>query len=159
MLAKVVGLLIAQPARALTYLQDLFALGLRLYVGWPFFNAGLLKLGSWNSTLQQFQYDFRVPLLPPVPAAVLGTFGELVFPVLLWIGLTGRLAALGLQIVNVVAVMSIVYLYADGLGLADPAFGDHYLWGVVMLALMIYGPGRLSLDYLLARRSGFSTAP
>lgn len=149
MLAKAMTLLIDRPATVLDRLRDPLALGLRLYVGWQFFKAGVLKLGAWDATLQQFQYDFHVPLLPPGPAAVLGTFGELFFPLLLWIGLASRLAAIGLQVVNVVAVMSVLYLFSDGL--SDPAFGDHYLWGLMMLLLTVYGPGRWSADFLLRR--------
>ncbi len=150
MIDKATQWLVERPATLLNYAQDLFALALRLYVGWQFFKAGQLKIGSWSNTLQQFQFDFQVPLLPPYLAAVLGTFGELFFPLLLWIGLTTRLASIGLQIVNIVAVISVLYLFPNGL--SDPAFGDHFLWGLMMLGLSFYGGGRISLDYLLLRR-------
>lgn len=150
MIDKATHWLVERPATLLDYAQDIFALAIRLYVGWQFFKAGQLKIGSWSNTLQQFQFDFQVPLLPPYPAAVLGTFGELFFPLLLWIGLTTRLASIGLQIVNIVAVISVLYLFPNGL--SDPAFGDHFLWGLMMLGLTFYGGGRISLDYLLIRR-------
>jgi len=150
MIDKATQWLVERPATLLDYAQDIFALAIRLYVGWQFFKAGQLKIGSWNNTLQQFQFDFQVPLLPPYPAAVLGTFGELFFPILLWIGLTTRLASIGLQIVNIVAVIAVLYLFPNGL--SDPAFGDHFLWGLMMLGLTFYGGGRISLDYLLIRR-------
>ncbi len=150
MIDKATQWMVERPATLLNYAQDVFALALRLYVGWQFFKAGQLKIGSWNNTLQQFQFDFQVPLLPPYLAAVLGTFGELFFPLLLWIGLTTRLASIGLQIVNIVAVISVLYLFPNGL--SDPAFGDHFLWGLMLLGLSFYGGGRISLDYLLLRR-------
>ena len=150
MIDKATQWMVERPATLLNYAQDVFALALRLYVGWQFFKAGQLKIGSWSNTLQQFQFDFQVPLLPPYLAAVLGTFGELFFPLLLWIGLTTRLASIGLQIVNIVAVISVLYLFPNGL--SDPAFGDHFLWGLMMLGLSFYGGGRISLDYLLLRR-------
>jgi len=150
MIDKATQWMVERPATLLNYAQDVFALALRLYVGWQFFKAGQLKIGSWGNTLQQFQFDFQVPLLPPYLAAVLGTFGELFFPLLLWIGLTTRLASIGLQIVNIVAVISVLYLFPNGL--SDPAFGDHFLWGLMMLGLSFYGGGRISLDYLLLRR-------
>lgn len=148
---KLVTWLVDQPARVLNYLQDIFALGLRLYVGWQFFKAGWLKLGSWDSTLFLFQYEYRVPILSPNLAAVLGTAGELAFPVLLWLGLTSRLAALGLQFVNVMAVVAYAHV------IFNPEFGtsgavDHYFWGLMMLVVMVYGPGRLSVDEWLTRR-------
>ena len=149
MLATLVRALIAFPGKALMPLQDLLALALRWYVGWQFFKAGWLKLGSWDSTLYLFQYEYRVPLLPPVPAAVAGTFGELFFPALLFMGLTTRLAALGLSFVNVVAVVSYAHvIFSEGF---ESTVIGHYLWGLVLVVIMVYGPGRLSADEALLR--------
>ena len=131
--------------------QDLLLVALRFYVGWQFFNAGLLKLGSWENTLFLFQYEYEVPVLPPYPAAVLGTFGELFFPVLLFIGLFGRLSALGLQVVNVMAVVSYAHVIFDP-GVGTGAAADHYLWGLMLLVILIFGPGRFSGDEWLLRR-------
>ena len=47
-----------------------------------------------------------MPLLPPTLAAVVGTFGELFFPMLLVLGLFTRVGALGLFAVNALAVIS-----------------------------------------------------
>lgn len=136
-------------ARLLGPLHSLFALALRLYVGWQFFNSGWLKLNSWESTLWLFENEYRTPLLSPGVAALLGTAGELFFPVLLWLGLFGRLSALGLFAVNAMAVVSYAhYLFAEG---SEAALGDHVLWGLMLLTLAIYGPGKVSLDHLLVR--------
>ena len=123
---------------------------MRIYVGWQFFKAGLLKLENWDSTIFLFQYEYRVPLLGSETAAVLGTFGELVFPVMLWAGLAVRLSAIGLQFVNIMAVVSYAHV------IFNPEFGtgalkDHLYWGLMLVVIMIYGPGRASLDYLLIR--------
>lgn len=157
MLASAVELLIRKPARWLSYLHDPLALGLRIYVGWQFFKAGLLKLESWDSTMYLFQYEYDVPLLGPQTAAVLGTAGELVFPMLLWAGLVSRLSALGMQFVNVMAVVSYAHV------IFNPEFGtdalnDHLYWGLMLLVITVYGPGRLSLDYMLARFSRAQSA-
>ena len=151
---KLVDWLVERPASIFNHFQDILALGIRLYVGWQFFNAGLLKLGAWDSTLFLFQYEYRVPILSPYLAAVLGTAGELAFPVLLWLGLTSRLAALGLQSVNIMAVVAYAHV------IFNPDFGvsaavDHYFWGLMILVVMVYGPGKLSIDELL-NRSKFS---
>lgn len=152
--------LIEWPAHVLDHLQDLLALGLRLYVGWQFFHAGMLKLGSWDSTLYLFEYEYRTPVLSPHLAAVLGTAGELAFPVLLWMGLASRLAATGLQFVNVMAVVAYAHV------IFNPEYGtsaaaDHYLWGLMILVIMVYGPGRLSADQLLSwfKYRGAQAAP
>jgi putative oxidoreductase len=149
-LQKTIGWLIELPAALLNHLQDLLSLFVRLYVGWQFFHAGWLKLNSWDSTLYLFQHEYRVPVIAPGLAAVLGTAGELVFPVLLWIGLTSHLAGIGLQFVNVMAVVSYAHV------IFNPEFGtsaiaDHYLWGLMIMMVIVYGPGRLSVDELLTR--------
>jgi putative oxidoreductase len=111
-----------------------------------------LKLSSWEQTLSLFRDEYHVPLLPPSLAAVLGTAGEIVFPVLLIVGLAGRLSALGLFAVNVMAVVSYSHvLLQEGF---EAAVAQHYLWGFMLLVLAIHGPGALSLDALLERKIG-----
>ncbi len=127
----------------------LWALTIRLYVGWQFFKAGLTKIKDWESTLALFRDEYAVPLLPPDLAAVAGTFGELVFPVLLFVGLLSRPAALGLFMVNAMAVISYPALF----GFECPAaINDHFYWGALLLAIVAFGPGRFSLDDLLGNR-------
>jgi len=137
-------------ARALDTLQPLLALGTRFYVGWVFFNAGWLKIGNWEQTISLFESEYRTPLLSPTAAAVLGTFGELTFPVFVWLGLFSRLSAVGLFLVNAMAVISYAHvLLADGY---VAGLRQHQLWGFMLAMLAIYGSGKLSLDHLLTRR-------
>lgn len=136
-------------ARALNLAQTPLALALRCYVGWQFFKAGWLKVTGWDQTLWLFENEYRTPLLSPTAAAVLGSFGELAFPLFLFLGLFSRLGALGLSVVNVVAVVSYAHvLLTEGF---EAALGQHVLWGVILLTLAVYGPGKVSLDYLLLR--------
>lgn len=136
-------------ARALNLAQPLLALALRLYVGWQFLKAGWLKVTSWEQTLWLFENEYRTPLLSPTAAAVLGALGELAFPALLFVGLFSRLGAIGLFVVNGMAVVSYAHvLLTEGF---EAALGQHVLWGVMLLTLAVYGPGKLSLDYLLLR--------
>lgn len=141
-------------ARALDRLQSLFALGLRWYVAWQFLKSGWIKVTSWDTTVWLFENEYRTPLLPPLAAAVMGVFGELFFPALLLVGLASRLGALGLSAVNVVAVVSYAHvLLTDG---NEAAFGQHVLWGVMLLTIAIYGPGKASLDYWITRSQAVS---
>lgn len=136
--------------RCLGALQPLVALAARGWVSWPFLKSGWLKVSDWEGTLFLFEEEYRTPLLSPTVAAVLGTFGELFFPILLVAGLFGRLAAVGLLAVNVMAVVSYAHvLLTPGF---EAAVGQHYLWGAVLLMLALYGPGRLSLDQWLGLR-------
>jgi putative oxidoreductase len=126
-------------------LQPLAALLARAYVAEAFFRSGLTKLRDWDTTLMLFQDEYHVPLLPPEVAAVMGTAGELVLPVLLVLGFGGRLAALGLSVVNVVAVLSLPEI-------APAALQQHMTWGVLLAGVAVFGNGTWALDGWLLRR-------
>jgi putative oxidoreductase len=138
---------------ALDSTRPLAALTARAYVAQVFFLSGLTKIRDWETTLALFTDEYAVPLLSPPLAAVMGTGGELILPVLLLLGLGGRFAALGLSLVNVVAVISLSEI-------APAALQQHITWGVLLAALAVYGVGRWSLDGTLVqawlRRSGLS---
>jgi putative oxidoreductase len=132
----------------LELLQPLAQLVARLYLAQVFFLAGLTKLRDWETTLLLFENEYAVPLLSPALAAAAGTAGELVLPVLLVLGLGGRIAALGLFIVNVVAVLALAEI-------PEAALQLHQFWGSLLLGLLLWGPGRWSADAVLARRLSF----
>ena len=73
----------------------------------------------------------------------MGTTGELVLPVLLVLGLGSRFSALGLFIVNAVAVISLSEI-------APAALQQHVFWGALLAGLAIYGLGPWSLDRWIA---------
>ena len=135
------------PVSLLNALQPVAALLARLYVAQVFFASGLTKIRDWDITLLLFTEEYKVPLLSPELAAVMGTGGELFLPVLLVIGLGSRFAALGLSVVNLVAVISLTEI-------APAALQQHVFWGSLLAAIAIYGPGRFSVDGLVARLTG-----
>lgn len=127
---------------AANYLAVPALLGARLYVAWVFFKSGLTKINNWDSTLALFEYEYAVPILDSVTAAYLATFGELILPVLLAFGLFSRKAALGLFIVNYIAVISLEDIPAA-------AYNLHVIWGLMLIAVVIWGAEKLSVDRLL----------
>lgn len=129
------------------YGADVLDLAIRLHVANAFFKSGLTKIEDWDKTVFLFQEEYRVPLLPAEVAAFLGTFGELVFPVLLAVGLAGRLSALSLSVVNVMAVVSYWHVLGDN----PAALSHHFYWGALLLVTALHGPGRLSTDHWLLR--------
>ena len=148
--------LISQPAKYLNHVQDVSLLIFRWYVAWQFWKAGVLKLQAWDTTVFLFQYEYQVPLLSPNLAAILGTFGELFFPALLFIGLAGRLAAVGLSLVNIMAVVAYAHvIFSEGF---ENSVTDHWVWGFMLLAVMAFGSGRISVDYLISRFRGETNA-
>lgn len=117
----------------------------RLWVAWVFFNSGLTKIASWESTLFLFEYEYQVPVLPWTLAAYLGTAAELILPIFLALGLLTRPMAAVLFVFNIIAVVSYPVLWEKG-------FYDHQLWGLMILIVVVWGPGAISADKLLRRK-------
>jgi len=136
--------------RGLDSLRPWLLLGARLWVSWQFLKSGWLKLTHWDVTLELFRMEYQVPLLPPTIAAIAGTLGELLFPVLLVLGLVTRFSALGLLAVNALAVLS--YWHVLGSEGYEAALAQHVLWGFMLAVLAVCGGGALALDPKLGRR-------
>jgi len=108
-------------------------IGLQVQWGLPHVSAGALDL---------FRTEYRLPFLAPEWAAPMAAISEHVFPLLLVLGLASRFSALAL--LGMTAVIQ-VFVYPG-------AWPTHALWATCLLYLVARGPGRLSLDQLIARR-------
>jgi putative oxidoreductase len=124
--------------RALALLAPLADLLARLYIARVFLLSGWSKISDWDTTLYLFTDEYHVPLLPPNLAAILGTGGELLFPVMLVLGLFTRLSALGLFCLNIVALASYWHVLKD----VPVALADHLVWGLMLGLLMTWQGGR-----------------
>ena len=102
-------------------------------VGWP-------RLA--DSTIPLFQSEYHVPLLSPEIAAHMAAFAEHFFPVLILVGFATRFSALALLGMTLVIEL---FVYPD-------AYPTHGTWAAVLLYLITTGPGKLSIDHLIARR-------
>jgi putative oxidoreductase len=120
---------------------SLIQLGMRVGVGAVFFNSGLLKFNSWEFAVKLFEDEYKVPLLDPTLAARLAMFNELTFPLFLFVGLATRLATLPL--LGMVFVIE-VFVYPQ-------AWTEHLMWASMLVFLLTYGPGKLSIDHLIER--------
>jgi putative oxidoreductase len=117
------------------------ALPLRAAIATVFWNSGTTKLASWDTTLELFSEEYKVPLLSPQLAAYLSASLELSMPVLLVLGLCTRGASL--MLLGMTSVIEI-FVYPQ-------AWPTHIQWAAMLLVLLCRGPGALSLDALLAR--------
>ena len=90
--------------------------------------------------------------LSPNTAAILGTGAEFVLPILFILGLGGRITVFAFFIYNIICVISFHFLWtpAGSAGLAD-----HVNWGLLLMMVMLYGSGRLSLDHLIHKKWGY----
>ena len=130
------------------WLAPLLDLFIRYWVASVFFYSGLTKIQTWSSTVSLFRYEYQVPLISPETAAYLGTAAELTLPVLLLLGLGGRIPALMLFIFNIAATVSYPHLWTSA---GSEGLEDHFYWGILLAMTVLHGYGKLSLDYVIAR--------
>ena len=138
-------------------LQSPFLLAVRLYWGWQFMQTGWGKLHNIPHVIQ-----FFASLGIPAPAlnAWFVSYTEFFGGILLILGLGSRLISLALSIDMIVA-----YVAGDMEALksifSDPGKfynADPFTFLFASLIVLIFGPGRFALDYLLARRRGTESA-
>lgn len=120
---------------------SIIQLAMRIGVGAVFFRSGLLKLESWQFTIQLFRDEYRVPLLDPVTAAQIATTVEIGLPPLLFAGIATRIATLPL--LGMIAVIQL-FVYPN-------AWSDHLLWASALGLVLTRGPGAFSLDHWVGR--------
>jgi putative oxidoreductase len=143
-----IALRIAQLVRIFERVPySLLAIPLRLAVATVFWNSGTTKLADWNATLQLFEDEYKVPLLPPDIAAYIGASIELSTPILLVLGFMTRPAAFVL--LGMTTIIE-VFVYPQ-------AWPTHIQWAAMLLVLLCRGAGTLSVDHWLWRRFGQAT--
>jgi len=132
-------------------LQSVFLLAVRLYWGWQFVQTGWGKLHRMPDVIQFFA-SLGIPA--PAANAWFVSLLEFVGGMLLAVGLGSRLLAL-----LSVGDMLVAYITADReafLGFfSHPdkfAAAAPFVFLVAWLIILIFGPGKISIDALLARR-------
>ncbi|MCA0202760.1 MAG: DoxX family protein [Proteobacteria bacterium] len=121
---------------------DLVQLAARAFVGVTFWLSARTKVEGVSikpSTFYLFEHEYALPLIPPDWAAVLATLGEHAFSVLIITGLCTRLSAAGLLAMTAVIQ---IFVYPE-------AWVLHGTWAASLLAVLAYGPGRVSVDRAL----------
>ncbi|MFN3574027.1 MAG: DoxX family protein [Phenylobacterium sp.] len=140
--------LMAGLARALERLAPLALLTLaaRVSLAAIFFLSGRTKVDGLftikDTTYYLFAEEYRLPLVPADIAAVAAAAAEHVFPVLLILGLFTRISALALLGMTLVIQL---FVYPD-------AWPTHLSWATLMLVLLRFGAGPISIDRLLGVR-------
>lgn len=121
----------------------LVSLIVRVAIAAVFFLSGRTKvegaLDITDSTYFLFAQEYRVPLIPSDIAAHLATYSEHLFPVMIALGLMTRLSAIAL-----LGMTLVIQIFVYPLG-----WPTHLLWGALLLFLVRFGAGPLSLDRLL----------
>jgi len=146
-----VGLLAGKATQLMQAIArpSLVQLVMRLALAVPFWKSGILKwagFGRLNDTaISLFTDEFMLhlpggPYHFPAPSAMafLSGTGEILFPVLLVLGLGTRFAALGLLFMTAIVELTV----PDG-------WPIHLTWAAMALGIMAWGPGRISADHLM----------
>jgi putative oxidoreductase len=137
---------IAQPS--------LVQLTLRVALAVPFWRSGILK---WSGFLQLnetaillFSEELKLhlpggPYSFPVPEVMAFMSGsvEILAPIFLVLGLATRFAALALLGMTCIVELTV----PDG-------WPVHITWAAMALGVMAWGPGRLSVDYVITKAFG-----
>ncbi len=140
-----------------TWAQPVLLLVIRLYWGWSFFLTGKGKLLNLEKTTAFFT---ELDLPWPKINAILAGSTECVGGLLLLVGLGSRLVSVPLMFTMIVAYAT---ADKDALGkiFSEPdKFTDAapFLFLLASVIVFAFGPGKLSLDTLLGKKS-LATAP
>ena len=115
----------------------------RVGIAAVFFMSGRTKVDGFltvnDTAFELFRTEYALPLIKPEIAAYAATYSEHLFPILLVLGLFTRFAALGLLGMTLVIQ---TFVYPD-------AWPTHLSWAGLLLPLIAFGGGKLSLDQFL----------
>lgn len=126
-------------------------LALRLLLAKEFWDAGVEKLQGQNWFFDlQARFPFPFSLLPPEFSWQLATWTELIAPIGLVLGLGTRFFSLGLTVLTLVAIAAVHA--GHGYTISEGGWKLPLIYLVMLLPLMLSGPGRLSLDHWLRQR-------
>ncbi|WP_421693765.1 DoxX family protein [Aestuariivirga sp.] len=121
----------------------------RLSLAWLFWSDGRARMdGSWNvlqpryETMAMFRGGYDIRYVPYEFAAIAVQVAELALPVLLALGIASRFAALGLLVLVIVFE---IFVHPG-------PYAIHGVWAALLLVIIKFGPGSLSLDEVLGRR-------
>jgi putative oxidoreductase len=141
----------------------LIGLGMRLIMARVFFQSGQAMIDGpvipvWtfggtpnfsivlpvyikDATFQLFEIQYAAVPIPSATVAYIFAYAQFVLPICLAIGFATRFAALGLVILTVTTV-----IYA----MPDTLWTMHAYWILILLALVRFGPGAVSIDGLVS---------
>lgn len=125
----------------------LISVAARVGLARVFGGSAQAHLANWQTTLYLFDNTYHVPLLPPHIAAYMAVALEVGSTPLLLLGLATRLTSLALAGMTLVIE---VFVFPQ-------AWPTHIQWAVMILVLLRWGPGPISLDALIARYFGSRT--
>jgi len=132
------------------FLQDFFLLAIRLYWGFILQAAGYMKIGALAKTAQGFA-ALGIPF-PEYNAYLVGSV-EFIGGWCLILGFAARLVSIPLAILLLVALFT-AHLAGTSQFLSNPLtflVQPPLTFLLVVCTLFVFGPGRISLDFLIEK--------
>lgn len=137
-------------AKSISWLGPLLV---RLSFGYFWLETGWAKLQNLDGFTQRF-IGWDIPF--PAFSAGLSAWTELLGGALLMLGLFTRMTCIPMAINMIVAIAFVVIKNVSGID--EFVELDETLYTLVFIWLMLAGPGKVSLDYFIARRLGLPIA-
>ncbi len=145
--------LIVLGLRVTESLDWLAPLLMRLFFGYFWMISGWGKIHDLDGFAQRFA-DWGIPY--PYASATLSACTELSGGILIFIGLFTRIATLPMMFNMLVAIVTVTSKQMRGLN--DFVISDEPLYILIFFWLLMAGPGRASLDYLIRSALGINFA-
>jgi len=140
--------------RTLDRWTDIGPLVVRIVFGYFWFETGLAKIQNLDGFANRF-VEWGIPF--PHFNAALSAWTELIGGALIFLGLFTRLTAVPM-IINMIVAIALVVIKNVG-SIDDFVELDEVVYILIFFWLLMAGPGRYSLDQLLARALGIERAP
>ena len=131
----------------LSLLGDLPALFFRIILAYGFYTPAMMKWGNIGAIAEWFG-SMGIPM--PTLNAYLAASTEMAGVILLPLGLATRFISIPLTVTMVVAIVT-VHL-GNGFEAGNNGFEIPLYYMLMLFALIVNGPGKISLDHLLSKK-------
>ena len=126
--------------------KDIPPLLFRLILSYGFYDPAMKKIGNIEGIAQWFAgMNYPFPTLNAYMAATTEFLGF----VLLFLGLGTRIISIPLTVVMLVAIFTVHF--GNGFNAGDNGFEIPLYYLIMLISLLITGPGRLSLDSIIQK--------
>jgi len=137
-----------QFIKKLAVLRDIPLLAMRLVLAYGFYAPAKMKWKNIDGIVEWFD-GMNIPF--PRLNAYLAASTEAAGVVLLVLGLGTRLISIPLMVTMLVAIKTVHWV--NGFEAGNNGFEIPLYYLIMLLALLIYGPGRASIDYFIGKSS------
>lgn len=119
----------------------------RIWVAQIFLLDAWFKLQNWRSTVGLFSNHY---IFSPEFSAGLALAAEIILPIFLIIGFGGRIIIFLFFLFNLISMYTYNFIWTpEGVNL-----NQQMAWAMLLMLLMLHGPGLFSVDHWLHKRHG-----